>query len=114
MPSSTCATDIIIMKMAILSFTMLSKYTLKRINYSMVSKKISGSYNKPHSKRVAIKNIFLYKKMFNFGGIFKTQSDQNMHQNAPNCPISSKCFRVSYAPSSLSTYVGKYTIIISI
>ena len=51
----------------------------------------SGSYNKPHSKRVAILVIF-YMKIFNF---FKIQSDQNIHQNA-------KFSRVAYASEPLA------------
>ena len=43
------------------SFRMLSKYTLKRINYNIFFKKMSESYNQPHSKRVAITIIFLSK-----------------------------------------------------
>ena len=39
------------------SSRMLSKYTLKRINYKMFSE----SYSQPHSKRVAITIIFLSK-----------------------------------------------------
>ena len=30
------------------------------------------------------------------------QSDQNIHQNAPNCTVFSKFSRVAYAPDSLS------------
>ena len=47
------------------SFRMLSKYTLKRINHKMFTKKFSESYNQPHSKRVAITIIF-YPKYVNF------------------------------------------------
>ena len=47
------------------SLRMLSKYTLKHINYKMFTKKISESYNQPHSKRVAITIIF-YLKYVNF------------------------------------------------
>ena len=32
--------------------------------------------------------------MLIFGEFFKTQSDQNIHQNAPNCTIFSKSSRV--------------------
>ena len=30
------------------------------------------------------------------------QSDQNIHQNAPNCTIFSKFSRISYAPEPLA------------
>ena len=30
-------------------------------------------------------NYFLYKNMLIFRELFKTQSDQNIYQNAPNC-----------------------------
>ena len=43
------------------SFRILSKYTLKRINYKMFSKNFSENYNQPHSKRVAIIIIFYTK-----------------------------------------------------
>ena len=63
--------------LAIFSFIMLLKYTLKRINYNMFSKKFTvyKTYN------------FFYVKYVNFWGIFQ---DQNMHQNAPNCTNFSK------------------------
>ena len=61
---------------------MLSKYTLKRTSYKIFSKKNSESYNQPHSKRVAIIIIFYPKVLREF---FKTQSDQNIHQNASKC-----------------------------
>ena len=32
----------------------------------------------------------------------KIQSDQNIHQNAPNCTIFSKFSRVAYAPEPLA------------
>ena len=48
------------------SFRMLLKYTLKRINCKMFTKKFSQSYNQPHSKRVAITNIFFNPKYVNF------------------------------------------------
>ena len=35
-------------------FGMLLKYTLNRINYNMISKNSSESYNQPHSSRVYI------------------------------------------------------------
>ena len=57
------------------SFRMLSKYTLKRINYKIFSKKFSESYNQPHSKRVAITIVFI-QNMLIFRDFFKRQSDQ--------------------------------------
>ena len=41
----------------------------------------------------------------------KTQSDQNVHKNAPNCNIFSKFSRVAYAQSTLSTYSMCATIL---
>ena len=68
-----------------IKFRMLSKYTLKRINQKMFSKKISESYNQPHSKSVAIINIFI-QNMLIFREFFQKQSNQlytNTHQSAP-------------------------------
>ena len=51
----------------------------------MFAKKISESYNQPHSKRVAITIIFIIKNMSIFREFFKTQSDQmypKTHQTA--------------------------------
>ena len=45
----------------------------------MFSKQISGANYVPHNMLVAI--IIVYIKNDNF---FKTKSDQNIHQNAPN------------------------------
>ena len=47
--------------------------------------------------------------MLIFGECFKTQSDQNIHQNAPNCNIFSKFSRAAYAPEPLKhIYVCNY------
>ena len=43
--------------------------------------------------------------MLIFKEYFKTQSDENIHQNAPNCTIFSKFFRVPYAPEPLKAYI---------
>ena len=80
------------------SCRMQSKYALNCINYDMFSTKITRNYNYPHSKRVAI-IIILYIKIYYF---FKIQSDQNIHQNAPNCTIFSKFSRAGYAPGPLA------------
>ena len=63
--------------LAILSFIMLLKYTLKRIIITCFPK------NLLYIKHI----IFFYVKYVNFWGIFQ---DQNMHQNAPNCTKFSK------------------------
>ena len=39
--------------------------------------------------------------MLIFRELFKSQSDQNIHQGAPNCTIFSKFSRAAYAPESL-------------
>ena len=36
--------------------------------------------------------------MLIFREFFKTQSDQNIHQNAPNCTTFSKSVELAYAP----------------
>ena len=77
---------------------MLSKYTLKRINYKMFGKNFSETYNQPHNKRVPIIKIF-YPNMLIFRDMFYTHSDQNIYQNALNYTIFSKFSRVAYAPN---------------
>ena len=59
----------------------------------MFSKQISGTNSIPHNKRVAI--IIFFIKNDNF---FKTKSDQNIHQNAPNYII----FSGEHAPNPLA------------
>ena len=68
--------SLVLYKNSHFSSRILSKYTLKRINYKMFSKRFSESYNQPHSKRVAITIIFLIQNMLIFREFFKTQSDQ--------------------------------------
>ena len=96
---------------------MLSKYTLKRINYKVFSKKISESYNQPHSKRVAIAIIFLSKIiMLIFRDFFKTQSDQ-IYTKPHQLTVSyfRKNFLVTYAgPQAPKAYMPVTTVIISI
>ena len=41
------------------------------------------------------KNYYLYKKMLILGKFCKTQSDQNIHQNAPNCTKVHCIFKIS-------------------
>ena len=43
-----------------------------------------------------------------FRELFKTQSDQNIHQNAPNCVIFSKMFGGSICPPNPLAYACNY------
>ena len=60
--------------------------------------KIPRAITIPHSKGVAIIIIFYIKNIL----IFKIQSDQNIHQNVPDCTIFSKFSHVAYAPEPLA------------
>ena len=43
--------------------------------------------------------------MLIFRGFFKTESDQNIYHNAPNCTKFSKFSQLAYAPELPSIYV---------
>ena len=75
------------MKITILLSIFFSKYTPKRINRNMFSK--FSPWVISHSKRVS-KIFIFYIKNDDFWKILKTKSDQNTHQNAPNCTILNK------------------------
>ena len=75
------------MKITILLSIFFSKYTPKRINRNMFTK--CSPWVIPHSKRVS-KIFIFYIKNDDFWKILKTKSDQNTHQNAPNCTILNK------------------------
>ena len=66
---------------------LFSKYTPKRINRNMFSK--TSPWVIPHSKCVS-KIFIFYIKNDSFRKELKTKSDQNTHQNAPNCTILKK------------------------
>ena len=66
------------------------------------SQKIPRAITIPHSKRIAIIIIFLYKNIL----IFKIQSDQNMHQNVPKLHHIFKIFSCSICPRAPSTYMS--------
>ena len=65
-------------------FKIPSKYKPKRFNCSMFSK-ISSGAKCPIASVYLYNNYFLYKNMSIFREFFKTQSDQNIYLNAPNC-----------------------------
>ena len=70
-------------------FRISSKYKPKRFNRSMFSK-VSPGAKCPIASVYLYNNYFLYRNMLIFREFFKTQSDQNIYQDAPNCTKFSK------------------------
>ena len=75
------------------------------LNASIVAcfQKFSPGAKCPIASVYVYNNYFLYKNMLIFREFYKTQSDQNINQNAPN--FQNFLRELAYAPETSSIYV---------